>query len=111
MTTLTIPTFDQKPVDKDVTNRVWYFFWQGLWKGTPPSSEIPVTPTASPYTYVATQRGFLIVNGGTVSAVALSRDGTTFYTTGATAGTFPLSNGDSIKITYAATPTLTFFSQ
>lgn len=111
MTTLNIPTFDQKVVDKTITNKVWYFFWQGLWKGTPPAPEASIAVTASPMTYVASQKGFMVISGGTVSAIAFSRNGTTFYTSGETAGSFPLSNYDSLKVTYTVTPTMTFFPQ
>lgn len=111
MTTLNIPTFDQKIAEGSYTSRIWYFFWQGIWKGTPPAIESAVTVTTSPMTYVATQRGFMVVSGGTISAIAFSRGGTTFYTSGQTAGSFPLSNGDSLRVTYTVTPTMTFFPQ
>lgn len=111
MTTLSIPTFNERLTDKQTTSKSWYFFWQGLWKGTPPAPESAVTVTASPMTYVAAQRGFMVVSGGTVSAVAFSRDGVTFYNSGETAGSFPLSNGDSLKVTYTVAPTMTFFPQ
>lgn len=67
-----------------------------------------ITVGASPYTYQASFDGAVIVNGGTVSAIAFSRDGTTFFTTGATFGMFPVSRGDSIKTTYTVVPTMTF---
>lgn len=111
MTTLNIPNFQQKILDKETTNKIWYFFWQGIWKGTPPAPESSVAVTTSPMTYVATQKGFMVVSGGTVSAIAFSRDGTAFYTSGEITGSFPLSNGDSLRITYTVIPTLTFFPQ
>jgi hypothetical protein len=111
VTTLTIPKFEQQIIDEKNTNKQWYFFLQGLWKGTPPASESAVTVTTSPMTYVATQRGFMVLSGGTVSAIAFSRNGTTFYTSGEVAGSFPLSNGDSLRVTYTVVPTMTFFPQ
>jgi hypothetical protein len=48
------------------------------------------------------------VTGGTVSAVAFSRDGATFLTVAsATNTTVRLNPGDSIRITYTVLPTLT----
>jgi len=111
VTTLTIPKFEQQIIDEKTTNKQWYFFLQGLWKGTPPAAEAAVSVTVSPMTYVATQRGFMVISGGTISAIAFSRDGTTFYSSGETAGSFPLSNGDSLRVTYTVTPTMTFFPQ
>lgn len=71
--------------------------------------ESAVTPGASPYTYQALYPGWVVVSGGTVSAIALGR--TAFYGTGLTAGVFPLARLDQIKVTYTGTPTMTFFPQ
>jgi hypothetical protein len=93
-------------------SRDWYiYFWnvyQGLINGLP-QTEFAVTPGASPYTYQATRKGQLIVNGGTVTAISVSRNGSTFYTTGMTQGVFQLDFQDFIRITYTVAPTLTFF--
>lgn len=94
-----------------LTSRVWYFFFQGLWKGAPPSAESLITPSASPFTYIAPSRGFLIVSGGTVVAVQYSRDGLSNYLTGQTSGCFPLSQGDRLIVIYSAAPTLTWVPQ
>lgn len=90
----------------------WYIFFYNLYQAAInglPQSVFSVTPGASPYTYQSTRKGQLIVNGGTVSAISLSRDGTTFYTTGQTQGVFQLDFQDFILITYTVAPTLTFF--
>jgi hypothetical protein len=89
----------------------WYRFFQGLYKGIPPASEVAVKATASPFHYTTPQRGFLIVQGGTVSMVQLSRGGVTNYNAGQTSGVFPLSSGDSAVVTYSVTPNITFFPQ
>lgn len=107
----TIPTFDQTLTDKGVTNRVWYFFWQSLYKGNPPGAESTLTVTQSPFTFVAAQRGFVIVQGGTVSMIQFSRGGVQNYNTGATTGVFPLSAGDSLIVTYSGIPAMTFVPQ
>lgn len=109
MSFLTIPTFSQNLTENDTTSKVWYFFWQGLWKGTSPAAESAITATASPMSYVSPSRGFLILSGGTVSAVSFSRDGVTFYATGETAGTFPVSLGDTLRVTYTVVPTTMVF--
>jgi hypothetical protein len=93
-------------------SRDWYIFFYNLYQASIngfPQSEVAVTPGASPYSYTATRKGQLIVNGGTVSAISLSRNGTTFYTTGQTFGVFQLDSQDVIRITYTVAPTLTFF--
>jgi hypothetical protein len=69
------------------------------------------TPTvgASPFTYknVTQVKQQVFVTGGTVSAVAISRDNVTFLTLPANqAILFP---GDYLKITYTVLPTLTIY--
>ena len=76
--------------------------------GLSPANESPITVGVSPYTYSALVRGSVIVSGGTVSAIAFSRDGTTFYTTGQTAGMFTLNAQDRLRVTYTGLPTMTF---
>jgi hypothetical protein len=104
----TIPNY---PVPLQIgknTSKDWYFFWSGLFRGLPPAAVAAVTPGVSPYIYSAPVRGSLIVSGGTVSAIAFSRDGTTFYVTGQTAGMFLLAAADQLRITYTVLPTVTF---
>ncbi len=105
-----LPNFNQPIVEKGVTSRAWYQFLQQLWKGTPPAAESSVTVGASPFTFTASQRGFVIVQGGTVSLVQFSRS-TTNYTTGQTSGCFPVSAGDSLIVTYSVSPNMTFVPQ
>lgn len=66
-----------------------------------------ITVGASPFTYTAPENGTVIVNGGTVSVVAFSRQGT-LVGTGMTAGMFPVSIGDSIRVTYSVAPNVRF---
>jgi hypothetical protein len=68
----------------------------------------PVTVGASPYIYQAQTNGLLIISGGTVSAIAYSRDRTAFYTLGQTSGLFPLFALDYIRVTYTVLPVLVF---
>jgi hypothetical protein len=68
---------------------------------------VAVTPSASPFTYTAPSRGTLNIAGGTISAIALVRQGvSTALST--TAGHYPMALGDQLKITYSAAPTLNF---
>ena len=74
------------------------------------SSAQPTQPTAgaSPYTYTNTSGAatMVYVAGGTVSALALSRQGTS-RTIGATSGAYYLLPNDSITVTYTVAPTVT----
>lgn len=69
-----------------------------------------ITPGGSPFTYTASVAGQVIVSGGNVSQVALSRDGgSTFINTGVIAGPFLLKPQDQLKVTYSpGAPTMTF---
>lgn len=73
---------------------------------TPRPPVVGITPGASPYTYEAPARGFVLVTGGTVSSITWTRDGSTFLTTGMTAGFFPVEAGDAIVVTYTVAPTM-----
>jgi hypothetical protein len=106
-----LPTYEQPLTQGKNTSSVWYRFWQALYQGRPPGAESVITPGTSPFTYQASQRGFIILQGGTVSLVQFSRGGVTNYTTGQTSGCFSLSAGDSLIVTYSATPNMTFVPQ
>lgn len=103
-----MPTYGEQLTQAGQTTRGWYTLWSGLWSGQPTGIPSGVTVGASPFTYTALVGGSVIVQGGTVSQLAISRDGTTFYVTGLTAGVIPLSQNDKLKITYTVTPTVTF---
>lgn len=66
-----------------------------------------ITVGGSPFTYPAPFNGSVYVVGGTVSAIALIRQGAT-VATGLTAGVFPMSRLDQLKVTYTGVPTMTF---
>jgi hypothetical protein len=68
-----------------------------------------ITVGASPYTFQNTNTypADVVVNGGTVSAVAFSRDNVTFYTVGQINGMFALSSYDFLRVTYTLAPTMT----
>jgi hypothetical protein len=89
----------------------WYTHFANIYKGKPPASENGVAVTPSPMVYTAQSRGFLIVQGGTVSLIQFSRGLVANHTTGLTQGPFPLSQGDSLIITYSVAPNLTWVPQ
>lgn len=71
----------------------------------PPSA---ITVTASPFTYQNLD-GYaetVTVSGGTVSAIDIAPDGTTFTATGLTSGAFLIDNVTAIKVTYTVLPTM-----
>lgn len=103
-----LPVYAQPLLDKGVTTAPWYFFWQGLFKGLAPAAVLPTTPGASPYTFTAPVKGFMLITGGTISAVDFSRDGVTFYSYGATAGQFTVNAADRLRVTYSVVPTMIF---
>lgn len=89
----------------------WYVFFYSLYNAVTqglPQAEGAITPTGSPFVYQALLRGQFLVAGGTVSAVEFSRDGTTFYNAGITAGFVQMDAGDQVRVTYTVAPTLTF---
>jgi len=106
-----LPSVSQPLNEKGTTSKVWYRFLSDLHTGRPTASEYAVTPTVSPFTFVAPIKGSLIVQGGTVSLIQFSRNGTNNYTTGQTQGMFALSAGDSLIINYSVAPSLTFVPQ
>jgi hypothetical protein len=61
----------------------------------------------SPFSYTASQNGSLSVSGGGVSAISVSRANTS-VPVGTTAGLIPLSQGDTVELTYSAAPTVNF---
>ncbi len=67
-----------------------------------------ITPGASPYAYQNTD-GYnqrVIVQGGTVTKIEISPDGSAYTDTGATAGVFAVDYGDYLKVTYSSVPTM-----
>jgi len=98
------------PVTSNPMGSEWYRYFSKQYSqlGGQGAALKVVTPTASPCVYQAPSNGSLIVSGGTVSQIAFSRDGSTYYSTGQTAGMFPMFSLDYIKITYTVIPTVVF---
>lgn len=66
--------------------------------------------TASPYAFTANATGHLLVTGGTVASLSLSRARVT-VATGLTSGFVPMSAGDVVTITYSVSPTVSFIPE
>jgi microcystin-dependent protein len=74
----------------------------------PGSAMVAVTPTGSPFAYVAGAQGTLYVTGGTVSQIDFTRASTTINT-GIVSGGVRLLQTDTVTITYTGTaPTITW---
>ena len=72
---------------------------------------IPQALTTSPFSFTANQRGKVLISDGGITNLLFSRDGITFYKTGAFRGTFVLLSGDILKVSFLTgnAPTFTFF--
>ncbi len=91
-----------------------------LREGNPPAPEVllsnpnrlALTPAASPFDLINTTYKPLrfVISGGTVSSITYSRDGSTFDSTGLTAGSFEVAPGDRLRITYTVAPTIIQYS-
>ena len=73
-----------------------------------PSKQQPqvVTLTGSPCTLTFAEIGDVVVSGGTVSAIELSRNGAAFINLGVTAGMFRVTFNDEFRITFTVDPTV-----
>jgi hypothetical protein len=105
----TVPTYTQPLTSGKNTSAAWYRWFQTHDKGFPPSNETVINEHMSPFTYQAPRAGAVIVSGGTVSLIEVSRTSGKFYTTGRTAGQFSMSASDQLRITFGVKPTLVFF--
>jgi hypothetical protein len=98
-----VPLID---VASGVTTQPWFSFFAGLAGQAGPITA--VKPRGSPFSYTASVKGFLAVSGGTVSAITLARARVSGVPLGMTNGVVPLSQGDTVTITYSVAPTLNF---
>jgi hypothetical protein len=103
----TTPTYEVPISDGKNTTAAWYRWFNNLHLGIPPSSEIAISVGASPFIYAPKIKGGVIVSGGTVSNVLISRSGI-FYSTGATGGLFNLSANDQLKVVFSGAPAMVF---
>ncbi len=106
-----MPRLDVPLVDKGgFIDGLWARWLGVLWGkagGAAAGLPVPETVGPSPYAYAATEAGTAVISGGTVSAMTLTRNGTS--ATLPTAGTIPMRTGDILTVTYTAAPTFTWF--
>lgn len=96
----TIPISDQN----GVIGTPWYRFFDSL---DPSGLDlIDINLGASPFSYIAQNSGALIINGGTISSLVLTRKGKSVTLPSLTS--IPMGTNDTIVITYSGTPILTF---
>ncbi|HUN00406.1 MAG TPA: hypothetical protein PLI96_07980 [Halothiobacillus sp.] len=65
---------------------------------------MPITVGASPFAYTAPNTGSVVVSGGSVSSISLTRN--VLIATGVTAGILSVKAGDVLTVTYSALPTM-----
>lgn len=104
-----VPTYKQPMQEGENMSAAWRRWIHAIDIGIPTSAEASITVGASPFTFQAEQQGFVIVTGGTVSSIQFKRVGT--YSTGQTAGIFPVSFADQLIVTWSGKPTMTFVPQ
>ena len=102
------PTYTEPFVEGNETSASWYRFFSDLDQGAPPTSESRISVLSSPFTYTAPRAGNVIVSGGTVSQIQISR-GMVKYLTGVNVGQFTLGLGDNLIVTYTGAPLMVFF--
>ena len=94
--------------DANTTSKFWYRYFQSSEVGQPPSSETAITVTASPFVYTAPRKGYVLISGGTLTNIQISRSGT-YYSAGSSANSYPVAANDMVKVTYTSIPTMVFF--
>lgn len=106
------PVVEKGPAGEPLFTRAWFLFLQQVFQRVANSGAVPaaVAVGASPFTYQAAGDGNLIVTGGTVTLIEYGRGGV-FTTTGITVGVIPIFNGDSVRVTHAGAPTMTFIKR
>ena len=84
--------------------------WLVFLRQIEPSKQQPkaVTVTASPCTLTFEEIGDVVVTGGTVSAIELSRNGAAFINLGQVSGMFRVTFNDEFRITYTVAPTVKY---
>jgi len=106
-TALLQPEVDSLPTQREVTNAL--ILSDSLLQDPQPTAQpfAAITVTGSPFIYTAPTNGCVVISAGTVSAVAIARQGTS-VAAGITAGIIPVSRSDKVTITYTVLPTATF---
>jgi hypothetical protein len=102
-----VPTYTQAWTPGSKNDSTWYRYFQANETGEPPALESVIAVGASTFSFTAPRKGFVIIQGGTVSLVQFNRSGTNIAT-GATNGLFPVAQNDILRVTYSGKPVMTF---
>jgi hypothetical protein len=103
---ITVPSRSEKVADDSgMLSLSWWQFFNLLAPLTP-VKESSVAVTASPFSYTSQANGHVLVTGGTVSSITLTR--VSAHPTGLTTGLIPVGNKDVVTVTYTGLPTMTF---
>ena len=95
---LTAPT----PAQGDSSTNAATTEFVGLGSNSAPTA---ITIGASPFAFTLPGKGAVLVVGGTVTGITITRGGSGALATGVVAGVFPGSKGDIVTVTYTAVPT------
>ena len=72
-------------------------------------SDVPIAVNASPFVYAPTQAGTVLLSGGGITALELSRTGI-WREIGSFRAPIPMSVGDSLRVSWTqVAPTMIFF--
>jgi len=93
-------TVDGKPV-----NQIWSLFFTALVSGAAPI--VVIDPGASPFGYTAPFPGNVLISGGTVGSLSLTRARITLPLP-MTSGFIPMAQGDVLAVTYSGAPQMWF---
>jgi hypothetical protein len=103
-----VPTYTQPLMTGQNLSASWYRWISDTETGAPPAAEAVIAVGASPFAYQAPKRGIVIITaaaGATITLITYTRTAGSSYSTGQLAGTFPVSLGDTITVTYTGDPT------
>ena len=92
-------------LESGMTSAPWYRFFTSL--NSKPGKMAQITVGASPFKYTVPSKGVVVISGGTVSLVQLTR-ATTTIPIGAVSGVVPVGAGDILTVTYSAIPAMSF---
>jgi len=73
-----------------------------------PAAAVSITVGGSPFTFLNPYPGNVVVSGGTVTTIEVSRDGIEFFNTGIITGQVFLCPGDMVRVTFVVAPTMTW---
>lgn len=97
--------------DKGNVQMVWWQFLlsqfnrTGGTSGTSPGGNpVSVPLGASPVAFTAPADGTLFVSGGGVTNMQIARSGNPYFNTGQFYAPVPMSNGDTVRITFVSPP-------